>query len=55
VKEVKTKESNQKENNVESNNYDFKDKIEKLNSLLKDGLITEQEFNDKKADILRRI
>ncbi len=46
VKEWKTKESN---------NSDFKDKIEKLNSLLKDGLITEQEFNDKKADILRRI
>jgi len=39
----------------DNNNSDFKQKIEKLDSLMKDGLITEQEFKAKKAEILRRI
>jgi len=55
VKEFNTKERNLNGNNEESNNSDFKDKIEKLNSLMKKGLITEQEFNDKKSDILKRV
>tara|TARA_B100000575_G_scaffold290079_1_gene293049 strand:+ start:1511 stop:2077 length:567 start_codon:yes stop_codon:yes gene_type:complete len=43
------------ENSSNENNNDFSAKIKKLKSMLDDGLLTEEEYNKKKDDILDKI